>query len=480
MCGSKRNKVCLTACLFLCLSFRGYTQSIVFPDQLAAAYHKALHYRFHKWPVVDPDTIEVSHLPYAIYINSLAATLSRVITAKDPASDHRDQWERLLNDLDKRDTVVSFVRAETAFHQSLVHFMNRDAFRSFMQFRVAYRRSEDIENLGSPKVSATLKIALGSIPENYQWIFRLLGYEGDPVLGMQELDQQIAAKNDLSLECQLVKLMFQQYLFDESTFGDWLDLRTEYADSPMIQFLFNTIALKNHQSQYVIDLQLDSHIDQVYGQLGEAYLNKLEYDSALYYFDEYEDNLMENATVEMLHKIWLCHTLKGDERKASEYKEKLLNIGSSVTEADANALEHLSIEAPIATELMKVRLTTDGGYYDISKQLLDQLDTSATMSDKTSVELLYRRARLVHLSGNAEAAIPIYKQVLSKSPASGWYFAPNTAYLLGRIYQDKSEFEEALRYLDKVGNYRNYPYKSSLNNKADLYTRLIESSIVSN
>ncbi len=476
MCGTRYLKVCLIAYLFLYLTLSGFAQHHQFPSKLLPYYHQALNYDFESWPLVDIDTLPAADRPAGIYINSLASILQVVISKEDPAADKRDEWVERLDECSSTNPSCSFALSEVIFHHSLIYFLQGEHFKSFIQFRKVYRSDlQDSQNPWSLKTSGMLNIMLGAVPEQYQWIFSLLGYKGDQILGMQQLEELIAHDTFLTLEALMIKLLFQQYLFDQNTFDEWLKLRTEYPNSPLIQFLFNANALKNHQSQSVIDLQVDSHIDQVYGQLGEAYLNKLEYDSALRYFEVYEDNLTTEVTAEMIHKIWLCYQLKADTLNAAKYANKLLEIDERLSEADENALFNLQLGAGQDLELMKVRLTTDGGYYQLAGQILSEIDSASLSESRSQVEYVYRKARWLHLMGQPMSALPYYEKVLAESPKTGWYFAPNTAYQLGMIFEMQGEFEKALTYYEMVSNYRNYPYSNSLENKSNLHMRIINS-----
>lgn len=476
MCGIRYLKVCLTAYLFLCLTLSGYAQHRQFPEKLLPYYHQALNYDFRSWPLVDIDTLSIEDQSAGIYINALAATFSTIIAGQDPASEVRDDWNERTDQCSDSDEFCHFVQAEVAFHYSLVSFIKGEHFKSFLQFRKVYRAKDDeYQHPWSNKTYGMLNVLLTAVPEQYQWIMGLLGYRSDQLKGIQQLQSLVEQQSQISLEAWIVKLMLEQYIFDQNTFNDWLNLRTEYPDSPLIQFLFNANALKNHQSQYVIDRQVDSHIDQVYGQLGEAFLNKLEYDSALTYFKIYEDNLEERMTAEMLHKIWLCHKLKSDSITATIYANKLLTKDESISEADENAIFNLQLGEEQDLELMKVRLSTDGGYYQLAGQILEEMDSASLSGRRSQVEYIYRKARWLHLMGQPKDAVPYYEKVLADSPKTGWYFAPNTAYQLGLIFESFGEVERAVEYYEMIKNYRGYPYRNSLENKSNLRMRIIDS-----
>lgn len=478
MWGQNKIKVCFMACLFFYFTFSLKGQHKPLSNTLAPYYEKALHYKVTKWPLLSLDTLRDEDQPAAIYINSLSATLHTLLTHRDPAVDYREAWAKWLERCTSDDPFCAFVSSELQFHQSLIYFLHGEHFKSFLQFRKVYRMSTQEQGYPwSLKTSGTLNIMLSAVPDQYQWLLSILGYHGDHQVGMHQLDSLQVMGTFLNLETHLIQLLFKQYLFDQNTFADWLMLRTAHPKSPLVQFLFNTVALKNHQSQHVIDLQVDSPIDQVYGQLGEAYLNKLQYDSALMYFRTYENNLGEEMTSEMMHKIWLCHKLLSNAPAAERYRQRLIAKNASITEADENALHHLHMDTPAAQHLMKIRLATDGGYYLKAGQLLEQMQEADFTEKKNQVEYVYRKARWLQLSGQPEAAIPYYQKVLQESPNSGWYFAPNSAYLLGRLFEDRNEDSTALAYYEMVSGYRQYPYRNSLENKSDLRMRLIKSRL---
>jgi hypothetical protein len=234
MCGPKYLKVCLIACLFLCLDFRSEAQDYQFSEALLPYYNQALNYDFRSWPLVDIDTLEAIDKSAGVYINSLAATLQTLIQKQDPAAQVRDEWLKLLEGCEASDDLCVFVKSEVIFHHSLIYFLQGDHFKSFLQFRKVYRSDHgDKEQVWLLKTSGTLNVMLGTVPEQYQWILSILGYRGDQVLGMRQLDDLITQETILSFETQMIKLLFEQYLFDQDTFEEWLRIRTEYLDSPI-------------------------------------------------------------------------------------------------------------------------------------------------------------------------------------------------------------------------------------------------------
>ena len=92
-----------------------------------------------------------------------------------------------------------------------------------------------------------------------------------------------------------------------------------------------------------------------------------------------------------------------------------------------------------------------------------------------ALELIYRKARMAHLQNKNNEAISLYEQVIQQSGTiSETYYAPNSFLQIGYLYKENNRIEEAMDYFSRVLNFKNHPYKKSLDNKARLALASLE------
>jgi tetratricopeptide (TPR) repeat protein len=172
-----------------------------------------------------------------------------------------------------------------------------------------------------------------------------------------------------------------------------------------------------------------------------------------------------NFVKDVNFKIGLNYWLLFDSVLAEKYFELARNTGETLIEADKNAASMLKEPMP-DINIMKLRLHTDGGYFQEAYNLVTEIEESKLDSHKDSVEFIYRKARLFHKSGNKEEAIINYEKTIEENENERWYFAPNSALQLGYIYREKGMLAEARKLFEKAVSYKNHPYKHSIDNEA--------------
>jgi tetratricopeptide (TPR) repeat protein len=199
---------------------------------------------------------------------------------------------------------------------------------------------------------------------------------------------------------------------------------------------------------------------------GEALLHKGEYlqaISAYRWFLAHQTG--QNYIKDAYYKIGLCYWLRGNENDARIFFREAKGKGKEATEADKYAAHSLSEKELPNVPLSKVRYLTDGGYYREAEKILNKIDRKDLRSPRDHAEYSYRKARLAHKMGRADAE-QLYLETVSLTGQENWYFAPNACLQLGFIYQSQQKLKEAGEYFQRALAYRRHEYKNSIDSKA--------------
>lgn len=369
-----------------------------------------------------------------------------------------------------------FLMAEWNLQQALVKARYEKELESLLHFR----QSVNLVKEGSAKypdfrplqkTAGLIHIMLGSVPDNYQWLLQLFGWRSSLNEGMEEL-KSASVDTDFGLEAKLFQYLTQAYLLDgaDKVKDDILDIYTEHPFE-LIRFVSLSVLAKASEGQLVISISENhqENIPQASFIIGEAYLQKGEYGSAIERFTDFlEGNKGKELIKDAYLKIAICHKWMGNTELYEKSMNDAKNGGNTRLESDNNA-DRL-ITGNFNDDLLKCRLATDGGFYDLAEMHLNNFwrkNTVQDLADSQQLQAIYRQARIDHKRGLFDNAQSNYEKVLNNSdPSTKEYFVPNSALLLGKLLIDKNDLEQADLRLRQVLNYKGHEYKKSLDRKA--------------
>lgn len=338
-----------------------------------------------------------------------------------------------------------------------------------------YKKSQHLINkwpefLPGKKVAGTLLIMIGSVPDQYQWVMNLLGYNGDSRKGVAYLETLNKASLPVKYETLLLSALLKKYLTIEDSSNSLEQLENVISENPeftLMRLITALSYLKQHQSSKAHDhlLKIKNFNSPLISYLlGETYLHQGNHSKAVQHYQDFISRSRGNNLIkDSYSKIYISHYITGNNALAKKFKALALNSGEANTEADKNAQQLLNETYPAHPAIFQIRYYTDGGYYQKALQLSDSA-ASFALNTKDEIELNYRLARIRHLTGDVNEAIKLYRKSIKKD--DGRYFAPNAALQLGLIYIGENEPKQAKSYFEKVLEYKNYTYENSIKGKA--------------
>lgn len=373
-------------------------------------------------------------------------------------------------------------QAEVEFQWGLVKLRMGHQWSGLLNIRSAYKLLKENQEIypqfvPTYKTLGCIELLIGTAPQDYSFIISMLGLGGTTAEGLAHLELASRQPGPAGLDARLLRELCRVYVLPKST--QTLDsmqvLFKAYPENPLVNYLMASCLMHENRSVEAWPL-LDKvarrkeglNLSLVPFLQGEIRLQEGEYEQAERHYQQFlKGHKGENSLKDACFKLALTHYLRGDTKKATYWMGQIRQRGEAITVGDKYAQRMSEKRRWANPKLTKIRLHTDGGFFNKAYAQLEGLEESdfTTLEDK--LEYHYRKARLYHQSGKPERAIAVYQTVIQMSiPDPGLYFAPNSALQLAYIYQSKGETELARQHFQKALSYKKHEYKNSIDQKA--------------
>jgi len=431
-----------------------------------------------------------------VYLSNYIDFLETFIKEEQPS------FEKFRKDVDRRFQILEKADRHSPYYhyflgslhiQSAILKTKFGEYRSAaIEYSQAYRELRENKKLFPDFLPQDAGIGLvhvlaGIVPDNYSWLVKLFGMEGDIQLGLSEISRVA----EYSGNDEVNKIFRLEALFYLSFIDISLGKDTERAmrilrnferqnvsfpepSNPLLVFAKVAILSKAHRNQEVLStLELYQtstpnfrfcYLDYL---TGLAKLNQLDPSADRYFIKFLKDFRGRNYIKSAFQKLAWCFLLKGDKSKYQEYIGKVLNRGNLFVDGDKQAYREAQSKQVPNIILLKARLLFDGGYNDKAlHELLDNTIKEIVTSSRDLLEYHYRLGRIYQESGDIVKALSYYEKTVQEGSNLPYYFAANAAFQSGLIYEQKKDFNHAEKYF-RICLSMDYPeYKTSLDQKA--------------
>lgn len=379
-----------------------------------------------------------------------------------------------------------FFQAEIRLHWAFAKLKFGNEVSGSWEIIKAYKLLEENKKL-FPDFVPTLKslgllhVLIGSIPENYGWVARLLGLKGNIQGGINELRIVEKEAPFFRQEAELIDLLLHAYTLQlspvqQQRIRQW---PKEQPDNLLLHFFATTVLMKEGKSEEAEFYVNEAPSGPAYISFpfleylkGEINLQKGRYEQASKHYATFLTkytgfNYIKDSNLKRFMCLWLAN--RNDE--ADVYIRRVKSTGSTIIEADQFA-ERIATEflsGKIKDEqkvLYKARYATDGGFLKTALSLIETVTEKSFISTEQKAEFNYRKGRILQKSGQNEQAVPYYNRAvaLAKSEAPG--FGAASALQLGYISMEKQDNADAIVQFKKAMSFKKHEYKNSIDNKA--------------
>jgi len=430
---------------------------------------------------------ENSAVQYLLHFNAFAKAFVTE-EQKDYAKYRQIQDEALFHfeKIPNTSPYKRFLQSEAYFYSATLKAKFNELYGAARDVNRAKSLIEDNhklfpEFLPNNKTRGILKVYLSTVPDNYGWIIRMLGMEGDLSAGLRMLSNLAEHQADTSELGGIAQEAAYLYSFallhvakqPRKAWAETLKCTKDYKTNLISTFFRSNLALKLNKNETAIKI-LDkrpksSQYQDFYFldyQLGMAKLNNLEPD-AINYLNSFHTNFKgRNYIKSALQKMSWYYVIFGNYDEAREYKSKIDLVGFSLNEEDKLAIHYSNKPLPNDI-LLKTRLLYDGGKFELASQEVKRLDPKTLNSNSEKAEYAYRRGRIAEKLNKMAAALKYYEACSLFAIESEEYYGAYACINLGDYYLKNSDNTNAKKFYEKALEYRkNREYLESIEHRA--------------
>lgn len=393
---------------------------------------------------------------------------------------------------DKSSPWYLFIKAESALQWALVKLKFQDYLSAVMEVRSAYSDlGENIKRFPSFQLNyksmGVLKTLIGTVPDQYHWVLRLVGMEGSIEGGRSMLLKFIQAPvTDSAQGLQRHNARMQYAYLTYHVLKDkpacWRqvdELTRDYRSNLFSAWNRASFAMKCGHTDEAIEVLMNRpsiarsyRFDYLDYLLGVAKIHRLDEDADVYLKKYLEEFKGENYLKDACLKLYWHYLLHGDRQQALQYRDLIPKKGFAYLDEDKHAEKAAKEEQDVS--LLQARLLFDGGYYPRALTLLRNKHLADFPTPKLKTEFHYRMGRILHEMGESQKAVAFYLSCIQAGEKLPYYYAANSCLQLGYVYEKAGDYEKATYYLKKSTSLSNTEYRNSISQKAKMALKRIE------
>ncbi len=379
------------------------------------------------------------------------------------------------------------------FLQSIVHLQTGackykfgDKVSAFWDIRRAYLQIIDNQkkfpDFGPNKiVLGPMKALVGSIPANYRWATRLLGFKNGSIV--EGLDLMHTFLNKQHPEGDFFKqeaVFYYVYMIfylkhqPDKAIAVIKNRNLDLKNNALYAFMAANLYLNDHSAARAMEILKQRQANPSYMdlpvmhyELATAYMYHLNLDGAIREFKRFLDNYKGQLYAkDALYKISAAYYLKGNRPAAEEYRKRVLSRGSEVADADKVAMREVKSGEWPEPVILQARLLFTGGYFEEALQKLLTKSVKDYHVLENKVKYSYFLARIRDEMGQEDQALLLYKAAIAGGQKLPEYYAARAALQMGFIYEKRGEKEKAIASFKQCLGMPNEEYKETLDQRA--------------
>ncbi len=432
-----------------------------------AAYKKVISLRFNeaysdlaRMKINDPDNLIAYHIEnyidfFRVYINENETEFERL-------EKNKDRRLEIIQGGDKNSPYYLYLQADIRLHWALARLKFEEYATAFFEvnkaFKLLTKNAQKFPDfMPNKKDLGILHAMVGTVPDGYKWTVDLLSsMEGTIDQGKGELEEVVAfaRKNDFIYEEETYVLYayLMLHLGNEKEEA-WRIINTSKLnpkESLMACFVMANVAMRTDRGPDAIQIlenrpKGDAFYDFAYldYMLGIAKLQRLDAD-ANQYFHHYLNHFQGKNFIKDAYQKLAWHSLiQGDIQGYRFYIKNCKSKGYTIVGSDKSALKEAENGQQPHIDLLKARLSFDGGYFEKAYQILQSKNATHFISQKDQLEYTYRLGRTSHKLKKYFEALKHYQSTIDAGKNTEWYFACRAALEKGHIYEVEGNYSQA-------------------------------------
>lgn len=381
-----------------------------------------------------------------------------------------------------------YARAEITLHLGLSQLLFKHLVMGGYHLRSGYHQMQAVvwrypSFAPARKSLGVCEFAVGSLPEGYHWLLRLLGLSADVDVGLRNLALAAAQPGTFQTESQIYLTLIREgyYKKPDESLRLLEHLCAQQPDNLLFAYLLLSVNKRQHRGEAALAAYRARPTGP--GYLALPYLRHMAADLLLYQGD-YAASERENLAFlrdyrgqhyrkDAAFKLYLAAWLGGQPAAAvARYREQINQAGPADVEEDNYAQHYYHEAVALNPVLTRARLQSDGGYNAQALSTLRNFRATPATPWRDRIEEPYRRARAYQGLGRLDSAWFYFERTQTVAgPKAPYYFAPQAALQQGYLAQQAGKKAQARTYFTKALRYPWHEYKNSTDAKAILALR---------
>ncbi len=200
--------------------------------------------------------------------------------------------------------------------------------------------------------------------------------------------------------------------------------------------------------------------------MGKMMMRKLD-TSAEGYLLSYLSHLEKKEYLkEINYNLGLYYLLHGDLIRYRKQCDVVRSKGMDLNERDREALYDAKLDYVPDINLVKARLSLEGGYPESFTNALRAYEANPSKAPGNELEYLLLKGRKAALVPNYPLAMATFRKVIEQGESRNYYFACEAAFRMGELFQKTGQLASAKEYYKKSMKLYKKEYYEILEDKA--------------
>ena len=393
---------------------------------------------------------------------------------------HAKQRLDALSSADSDSPYFRYAKAEIKMQTGILRLKFGEYITAMREMKSAYsllKKNKELHPEFKPNLKnlGIIHALVGTVPDSYKWLLKILGLHGSVKQGLTELEEftnqpkQIFQREATTIYAFL--LIYTDTQYEESR--QLIENRLTPHKSGLDNLVASTIYYRLGECDKGIEVLQSKPRGQNYFELhlldfmlGSLKLNKQDEDANLYlsaFLDNFNGRHYVKSAQQQL--AW-CQLLKNDTEGYKKQMQLITMRGADLLDCDKKADKEALSESIPNVYLLKAQLLFDGGYYPKALEVLQAITDQDLHGDAENLEYTYRLARIYEGLQEQENAIYFYEKTIELGSNSLAYFGPKSALQMGIIYERDGKKTEASYWYKKAIELPAKNYKNSIEQQA--------------
>ena len=382
---------------------------------------------------------------------------------------------------------AELLRATARLHRALAYGRQERYVQAGRAFRSACGRFKSLARGSSPLSDADFgdglcQIVAGSIPREYRWLGKLLGFTGTVQDGLAALDRA-SQRGAFRLEAAAVYALADGSLNERRANAQdrFAEVADGHPDSPLVGYLDGFLALADRRApdaEVALRRALEaqsapgvSPVPLVEATLGLTLFRLDDFDEASTHLDAFVRGYRGKALVAQSTLLaGLAHEMSGKRARAEATYRRVRALRDYDSDESAVREAEKRLEAPLSTSertLLLGQNAFDSGRYERAVSVLQPVVTDASLPQEQRAEAAYRTGRAYQALEEWDRALGHFRLAADRpgDPLAKW--GPWSLYHIGEVYEAQGEEADARNaYEAALDNEDAFDYRKSLEQRA--------------